>query len=408
MDDVVTSGLPAFPMRRTCPLDPPHGYTALRAGQAISRVVLPTGKTAWLIMSHEYLRQILGDPRVSVNRTSPGYPHLIGVDPQSMGPIASITNALVGLDPPEHAIHRRMIINEFTVRRLQAMRPRLQEITDGRINDLLGIGPPADLAEALSIPVPSLMICELLGVPYGDHAAFQRYAHVAFGAKATPHDRFAAILELRAYLDKLVADKEGHPGDDLIGRLVVRYRDADIYDHEHMVGLATLLLIAGHETTANMITLGTLALMENPGQLAEIKRDPAVIPRAVDEILRYLSIADAIGGARVALDDIEIGGVVIRKGDGLIALLSGANRDETVYGDPDTLDIRRGARQHVAFGYGIHQCLGQNLARMELEIVFGTLFKRIPELRLAIPIEKLLFKDEMSGVYGLHEMPVTW
>jgi cytochrome P450 len=408
MDDVATTTeAPAFPMPRSCPLDPPPGYAKVGEEAAVSRITLPTGKSAWLIMGHKYLRQILTDSRVSVNRIHPGYPHLVALTPEALAMMSRVNDSLVGLDPPEHTIHRRMLINEFTVRRFQALRPRIQEIVDERVDRMLAGDRPVDLVEALALPVPSEVISELLGVPREDAELFQQCTLVAFNRKAPLDERIAAGVNLMMYVDKLVTEKEDQPGDDLIGRLVVKYREAAQYDHAHLVGLGMLLLMAGHETTANMISLGTLALLEHPDQLAELKRDPSVTPKAVEELLRYLSIVDISGGSRVALADIEIGGVTIRKGEGLIALLSGANRDGDLFANPDTLDLRRGARQHVAFGYGIHQCIGQNLARLELEVVFSTLFARIPDLRLAVPMEDLPLKDDAS-IYGILEMPVTW
>ncbi|ASW55683.1 cytochrome P450 [Plantactinospora sp. KBS50] len=408
MDDVATAPPPAFPMPRTCPVDPPPGYAEIAAEQPISKVTLPTGRTAWLILGHDYLRQILADSRVSVNRLDPAYPHLVEMDGQAMGAISLVSRSLVGLDPPEHTVHRRMLINEFTVKKLAAMRPRIQAIVDECIDNLLKQEPPTDLVTALSLPVPSLVICDLLGVPYADHGFFQDRTLVAFNRKSTQLERMQAGAGLLMYMDKLVTEKEAAPSDeDLIGRLITKYREAGNYAHEHLVGLSMLLLMAGFETTANMISLGTLSFIENPDQLAKLTDDGTLATRAVDELLRYLSIVDVSGGSRVAVEDIEIGGVTIRKGDGIIALLSGANRDPGYYPHPDNFDIDRGAKSHVAFGYGIHQCLGQNLARLELEIVYRTLFARVPTLRLAVPVSELPLKDEAS-IYGLAEMPVSW
>lgn len=408
MADVATSKPPSFPMARGCPLDPPPGYAEIAAQHPISKVTLPTGKIAWLIMGHEYFRQIMADPRVSVNRADPGYPHLVDVGPAALGPLTQINNALVGLDPPQHTVHRRLLINEFTIKRIQRLRPRVQEIVDSRIDALLEAGPPADLVELVSLPIPSMVICELLGVPYEDHTFFQNCTQTAFSRSTKPDERITAAMNLLVYIDQLVRKQEQTPDDEgLLGRLVVRYREADLYDHNHMVGLVMLLLMAGFETTANMITMGTLSLIEHPDQLALVKSDPAMAANAVEELLRYLSITDISAGSRVALEDIEIGGVTIRKGDGLIAMLSGANRDSAQFPDADVLDVTRGARQHVAFGHGVHQCLGQNLARMELEIVYQTLFTRVSGLRLAVPISEIPFKDEAS-IYGAHKLPVAW
>jgi cytochrome P450 len=209
------------------------------------------------------------------------------------------------------------------------------------------------------------------------------------------------------FYGELIIQKEAEPGDDIISRLIDRYQQAGIYDRTMLMGLVALMVTGGHETTANMITLSALALLEQPGQLELLKKDWSLMPGAVEEFLRYFSVASEFTGYRGALEDIEIGGVVIRKGDGVIALASAANRDPEVFADPNQLDVERSARHHTAFGFGPHACIGQNLARMELDIALVTLFTRLPGLALATPVDELPFKHEV-GVYGVHELPVTW
>jgi cytochrome P450 len=392
-----------FPMRRSCPFQPPEQYAALRDTEPITRAELPTGRTAWLITRHDHVRRILTDPRVSSDRAAPGFPRLMAVSPEVLRDSAI---SLIGMDPPVHTEHRRSVINEFTVKRMRSMRPRIQEIVDTCIDGILAADRPVDLVHALSLPVPSLVICELLGVPYADHDFFQQCTAVLVSRRSTGDQRTAAFGELRTYLDNLVSAKEKDPGDDLIGRMALKYRNSGLAGHEELVALARLLLVAGHETTANMISLSAVALLENPRQLAALRADPALLPQAVEELLRYFSIADQ-AGSRIALEDIEIGGVLIRKGEGVITLGLSANWDERVFDRPEDLDIERGARHHVAFGYGAHQCLGQNLARVELEVVIETLFRRIPGLRLAVDLAEVAFKYD-SAIYGIAELPVTW
>ncbi|SPL88233.1 putative cytochrome P450 hydroxylase [[Actinomadura] parvosata subsp. kistnae] len=405
MTDVVDFELNAFPPRRTCPFSPPPEYAQLRAERPVALVKTPAGEKVWLITGYKEVRQILADPRVSADRTHPAMPNPL-MDLRTMQRLSREARPMIMMDPPEHTTHRHMIINEFTVRRMTALRPRIQEIVDDFVGQLLAGPRPADLVQALSLPVPSLVICELLGVPYDDHDFFQRRSNTLLDRCRTPDERVAAAGELHGYLDELVVQKEEQPGDDLIGRLVVKYREAGSYDHAYMVATAQSLLNAGHTTTANMISLGVLALLQNPELRAGITAASDLTPQVVEELLRYFSIGE-LAMARVATADIEIGGRLIRAGEGLLALGAAANRDPDVFDNPDQLDFHRGARQHVAFGYGVHQCLGQNLARQELEIVFNTLFGRIPGLRLAVAVDELPFKDD-SPVYGLHEMPVTW
>jgi len=394
-----------FPMTRTCPFDPPAGYAGLRAGAPLRKAVLPDGKTAWLITRYDLVRQLLADPRVSSDRLHENFPLPVPVPREQLRQGPKFAQAMIGVDPPLHSDRRRMVIAEFTVRRIRDLAPRIRQIVDEHIDAILAGPRPADLVTALALPVPSLVICELLGVPYDSRDYFQERTRVLVNRHTPPADRQRASQELGGYLDELVSAKEREPGDDLLGRVITHNRETGVFDHELLIGLAMLLLVAGHETTANMIALGTVALLANPDQLAALRADPALLPGAVEELLRYLTIVE--GGFRVALEDISIGGMTIRAGEAVIALGGAANRDESAFPEADRLDITRGQRHHVAFGYGIHQCLGQNLARTELEIVFGTLFHRIPGLRLATPLEDLPFKDD-AAVYGVYELPVTW
>jgi cytochrome P450 len=313
---------------------------------------------------------------------------------------------MIGMDGADHSRTRRSAIGEFTVKRLAALRPRIQEIVDEFVDEMLAREDrPVDLVQALSLPIPSLVICELLGVPYADHDFFQQRSGKLLSRSTGPEQRQAVVTELRAYLGGLIDAKTAEPADDLLSRLIAKQQEIGDPDREELVGMAFLLLVAGHETTANMISLGTVGFLENPEQLAAIKDDPAKIPMAVEEMLRYFSIADMV--TRVAAQDVEIGGVTVKAGEGVIASTMSANRDSGTFADADKLDIERGARHHVAFGYGPHQCLGQNLARQELEIVFETLFRRIPNLKLAASLEDIPFKDD-GLVYGVHRLPVTW
>jgi cytochrome P450 len=405
MPDETSTQLPSFPMTRRCPFQPPSEYESLRTSRPVSKVVLPTGREAWLITSYEFIRRVLTDPRVTSDRAHPGYPLLVHVPPEAL---RMMSQTLIGVDPPRHTQQRRLVLAEFTVKRVQRLRPRIQELVDSCVTAMLDEPErPVDLVKALSLPVPSLVICELLGVPYRDHELFQQLTMKLVNHRMDPAERAQAGGELVSYLDRLVTEKEQSGNDDdLLGRLVRRNREEGVLDHADMLGMARILLLAGFETTANMISLGVAALLSHPEQLAELRGDPALMRNAVEELLRYFSILD-VATARAALADIELGDVTIRAGDGLLSVGAAANWDETVFADPDVIDIHRDARGHVAFGFGPHQCLGQHLARLELEIVFNTLFARLPGLRLAAPVEDLPFKDDAS-VYGLYALPVTW
>ncbi|GHG81356.1 cytochrome P450 [Streptomyces griseocarneus] len=397
------SQIGAFPYPRTCPMQPPKEYASLRAEQPISKVTLASGRTAWLLTRHEHIRQLLASPDVSSNMAHPGYPLHFDIPAEVMEQMRPV---MLAMDPPVHTAQRKMVIPEFTVKRVLQLRPRIQEIVDECISAMLAGEGPVDLVEALALPVPSLAISELLGVPYADRAFFQDCSKKIVSVDTDPQERNQAHQDLQAYFAELITAKEADPGDDLLSRLVLKNRETSTLDHAGLVGMANVLLVGGFETTANMISLGVVGLLENPDQLAKLTADPALAPQAVDELLRYFSIADQVT-SRVMLEDIEIGGVLIRAGEGVIGLSASANFDEDVYPDPDRLDIDRGGKHHLAFGHGIHQCIGQNLAKMELEVVFTTLFARIPGLKLAAPVAELPFKDSM-GVYGLHRLPVAW
>lgn len=299
-----------------------------------------------------------------------------------------------------------MLGREFAVRRLEALRPRVQKIVDAQVGALLAGPKPGDLVDSLSLPVPSLVICEMLGVPYADHEFFQENTVKVIKQSTPPEERRTAAEAIQGYLANLIAEKEDNPPDDLLGRQIVKLREEGTYRRRSLAAMGFLLLVAGHETTANMISLSTVAFLRNQDQLAMIKADPGKTLNAVEEMLRYFTIID-VATARLCVEDIEIGGHLIRTGEGVLALGYSANRDPRAFENPDKLNIERGARHHVAFGFGPHQCLGQNLARLELQIVFDTLFRRVPALELAVDVDELPFKDD-ANIYGLYQLPVTW
>lgn len=398
----------SFPIPRRCPYAPPPEYVGLREEGPLAKVSLPGGGTAWVVTRHAEARQALTDPRISTDSSRPGFPTL---DPR---PAAAREKEepprdgfFIDMDPPEHDTYRRMLISEFSVRRVREMRPAIQRVTDGLIDDMVAAGSPADLVESYGLALPSLVICRLLGVPYADHAFFESRTRTMVTQTGDPATGRAAAEEIRSYLSALITEAERRPGDDLIGRLVTERRATGELSHEALTGMAFLLLVAGHETTANMIPLGVLTLLEHPGALAGPRADPALWPGVVDELLRYHTVVDWAGGDRMAIEDLEIGGRLVRAGDGIFVLNAAANRDENAFPEPDTFDVRRAARHHLAFGYGIHQCLGQNLARTELEIAYETLFRRLPGLRLTEPVEELPFKYD-SAIFGVRRLPLAW
>ncbi|MBX7548523.1 cytochrome P450 [Streptomyces sp. NPDC048665] len=392
----------AFPQDRTCPYHPPTGYAPLRDGRALSRVTLFDGREVWAVTGHAAARALLSDPRLSSDRRRPEFP----VPAERFQGIQDRRVALLGLDDPEHNRQRRMMIPEFTVRRATELRPWIQRVVDGLLDDMIAQGPPAELVSSFALPVPSTVICFLLGVPYADHEFFEEQSRRLLRGR-TADEAVAARARLEEYIGGLVDDKAkaAEPGDGILDDLVHQQLRDGVLERADVVSLALILLVAGHETTANMISLGTFTLLQHPERLAELRADPALLPAAVEELMRMLSIAEGL--QRVALEDIEIGGETIRAGEGVLFSTSVINRDPAQYEDPDSLDFHRGTRHHVAFGFGIHQCLGQNLARAELEIALGTLLSRLPGLRLAVPAEEIPFKRG-DTIQGMLELPVTW
>ncbi|MGW3287446.1 cytochrome P450 [Streptomyces sp. NPDC001002] len=399
----VPDAVPEFPMPRSgrCPFDPPPGLKDLQQETPLTKVRLWDGSEPWLVTRYAEQRAILGDSRVSADTDKPGYPTKASPE-AGEGKLSFIM-----MDDPEHARLRRMVTAPFAIKRVEALRPAVQRIVDDLIDDMLAGPQPVDLVEAFALPIPSLVICELLGVPYEDHAFFQDHTKTMVHRDASAEERGRASREVAMYLAGVIGQRLAEPKDDLLSSIAGRIEAGEI-DHQQATEMALLLLIAGHETTANMIALGTLALLQNPDQLALLREtdDPKLVSSAVEELLRYLHITH-LGRRRAVTEDIEIAGQVIKAGDGVIMVNEIGNRDPDVFPDPDRLDITRDARRHVAFGFGNHQCLGQPLARMELQVVYGTLYRRIPTLKLAGALEDVRFKED-AFIYGVHELPVAW
>ncbi|MFI6932163.1 cytochrome P450 [Streptomyces sp. NPDC050287] len=391
-----------FPQDRTCPYHPPTAYDTLRAARPLTRISLFDGRPAWLVSGHATARALLADRRLSTDRTHPDFP----APTARFAAARNRKSALLGVDDPEHQIQRRMMIPAFTLKRATELRPRIQQVVDERLDAMIAQGPPAELVSAFALPVPSTVICALLGVPYADHEFFEGQSRRLLRGP-TAADTIDARDQLEAYIGELIdrKQKQSEPGDGVLDELVHQRLKNGELDRQEVISLAIILLVAGHETTANMISLGTYTLLQHPERLGELRADPALLPTAVEELMRMLSIADGL--LRLATEDIEVAGTTIRAGDGVVFATSVINRDEDVYADPDTLDWHRPARHHVGFGFGIHQCLGQNLARAELEIALKTLFDRLPTLRLAAPADEIPFKPG-DTIQGMLELPVTW
>ncbi|WP_420873290.1 cytochrome P450 [Mycobacterium marinum] len=388
-----------------CPFAPPPGVMALAAAKPLTRVRIWDGSTPWLITGYEQVRELFSDSRVSVDDRLPGFPHW---NAGMLSTVHKRPRSVFTADGEEHTRFRRMLSKPFTFKRVEALRPTIQQITDEHIDAMLAGPQPADVVAKLALPVPSLVISQLLGVPYEDAEMFQHHANVGLARYATGADTVKGAMSLHKYLAELVEAKMANPAEDAVSDLAERVKAGELSVKE-AAQLGTGLLIAGHETTANMIGLGVLALLVNPDQAGILRdaQDPKIVANAVEELLRYLSIIQN-GQRRVAHEDIHIGGETIRAGEGIIIDLAPANWDAHAFTEPDRLYLHRaGAERNVAFGYGRHQCVGQQLARAELQIVYRTLLQRIPTLTLATALEDVPFKDDRLA-YGVYELPVTW
>ncbi|MFF1818608.1 cytochrome P450 [Kribbella sp. NPDC058245] len=400
-----THQAPEYPMERAagCPFDPPPKLRELQEEAPLTKVDV-FGQIAWMVTRYDDQRRLIGDPRISSDIYKPGFPAGNRILPRQDDDTGI---GFILMDDPDHARMRRMVTAPFMIKRVEAMRPQVQQIVDDLIDELLAGPKPVDLVQAFALPIPSLVICQLLGVPYEDHDFFQKNSSILLRTSASIEERTKARGNIGGYLNELMGEKIANPKDDLLSGLAERVTAGEL-SRKDAAGIGVLLLIAGHETTANMIALGTLALLEHPDQLAKLRDtdDPKLISSAVEELLRYLTITHQ-GRRRAILEDIEFDGQILKAGEGVVFPNDIANRDPEMFPDPDTLDVTRDARRHIAFGFGVHQCLGQPLARMELQVVYGTLYRRIPTLRRAIELDDVPFKHD-GGVYGVYSLPVTW
>ncbi|WP_424184803.1 cytochrome P450 [Actinokineospora sp. G85] len=372
----------------------------------MNQVRMSDGRLAWLVRGNADARAVLSDPRFSSEKLRPGFPEL---SPGGLKALTYFAPFLVNMDGPQHAKARRAVLGEFSARKVAAAEPEIQRIVDAAVDDVLAAPRPADLVSLLAFPVPTRVLEVFLGVAAEDLETVERNTGRMLREAKTEQDQRAAAAALHAHLDTIIAAKEDNPGDDLLSRQIERSRQENggVVDRFELASLVQLLQIAGHASSAAMISLSVLTLLSHPDQLARLTADPTRMPGAVEELLRFLSITDT-GPLRLALEDVEVGGALIRSGDGVLIPTLPANRDADAFPDPDTLDVSRvPSTRHVAFGFGAHQCLGQNLVRAELRIVLATLFRRLPGLRLAGGVDEVPFK--YSGqFFGPTQLPVTW
>ncbi|MEU9556557.1 cytochrome P450 [Streptomyces fumanus] len=392
----VPPGARPLPTTRTTPLDPPPELLERQRECPVDRLRYPDGSEGWLITGYDQVRAALADPRFSSRK------ELLRSPVQPQEPSAAKPGFFVYTDPPEHTKYRRLLTGLFTLRRMNQLAERVKEIADDALDAMERTGPPVDLVPAYALPLPSLVICELLGVPYEDREVFQHNSTVIQDINTPIEQAYAALEEMQNFLAGLVERRRAEPSDDMLGGLAA-HEELTV---EEVTNVCFLLLAAGHETTANMLSLGTYALLTNPDQLALLRSGGTTIEAAVEELMRYLTV-NHYGPIRAVVDDFEFEGCPMKAGETVTLSAFAANRDPKHFADPDRLDFVRGGRGQLSFGHGIHQCIGQQLARIEMRIGFQALFDRFPDLHLAVPQEEVSMRDSML-IYGVASMPVAW
>ncbi|WP_227980048.1 cytochrome P450 [Nocardia spumae] len=398
MTDIADTTVVGLPTERPAgrPFDPPAGLAILRERNPLVRMRFPDGHLGWLATGHAVVREILADPRFSSRVELAHYPLAdIGAIPPA--PLGDLT----GIDAPEHTRYRKLLAGKFTARRMRQLGERIERITADHLDAMRTGGGPVDLVRAFAFPIPALTICGLLGVPFDDHDRFQELAATMGGVDATPEQAYAAYASMTDYMGELVRSKQSRPTDDLLGDLAA----GGELDVDELTGIGAFLLAAGLDTTVNMIALGTYALLVHRDQFELLRAHPDLAGPAVEELMRYLSIAHT--GTRVARAEVEIGGQTVAAGETVALSLQAANRDPARFHDPDTLDLRRDPAGHLGFGYGAHLCLGAQLARVEMRVALPALISRFPDLRVAVPAEEVELRHD-TGIHGLRRLPVTW
>ena len=400
--------------KATCPVAPrgwPNPllpeYEQVPEGRPLTQVTMPSGSKAWLVSQHDHIQRLLADNRFSVE-PHPTFPIRFPAPQELLDMIAKDSkNLLVTMDPPRHSRVRQMALPDFTVKAVQKMRPRVQELVDHYLDKMEAEGGPADLVQALALPLPAQVICDMASIPESDREHFTRNAAIMIGTRHsyTMDQKLAANEELMKLFAQLVTEKLANPTDDMLGHFISKASKTDEFDHHGLTLMTKMLLIAGYEFIVNRIALGTQALLDHPDQLAELRANTEeLMPKTVEEVLRYFSLVDEII-ARVALEDVEIDGVTIKAGEGILVLKGLGDRDPKRYPDPDTFNIHRDSRDHLAFGYGVHQCLGQHVARLMLEMCLTRLIQRFPKLRLVETNEPI---ELIDGLPPVHKLMVAW
>jgi cytochrome P450 len=387
----------AYPFNETDSLGLHKSYYEALAAPGMLRVQLPYGEPAWLAARYADVRLVLGDKRFSrAMATERDEPRMAA---------AQAPGGILSMDPPDHTRLRTLVAKAFTVRRVEELRPRAREIATELVRNMIEAGPPVDLVDMFALSLPVAVICELLGVPVADRSKFRVWSDNALStSRLTAEEFMASREELREYMRGLIADHRANPRDDLISALIEARDEQDRLSELELIDLCNGILVAGHETTASQIPNFLVTLFDHPEALARLRRDPSLIPGAVEELLRYVPLGAGGGFPRYATEDVRVGDVLVRKGEPVVVAIGAANRDAARFADPDSLHIEEPPEQHLGLGHGVHHCLGAALARMELQEALRALLTGLPELHVT---GEIVWKSEML-VRGPMRMPVGW
>lgn len=385
--------------------DPHSLYGQLRDAAPVRRAVLPGNSHGWLVTRYADVRALLADPRVGKDygRVEALAERHGGESAVPVGVAAVLASHMLNADPPNHTRLRKLVNRAFTVRGVESLRPRVEEITAALLDDMADGPSEVDLLSALAFPLPMRVICEVLGVPADDREDFREWLATLLGS-AGPEKMQAASDSMLHYLSTLIATKRANPGDDLMTALCQASEDNDRLSESELVSMAFLLLLAGHDTTVNLIGNGVLGLLRNPDQLTALRANPALLPGAIEEFLRHDGPLN-IASLRYTNAAVTVGEVTIPEGEFLLLSLGAANRDPRRFPDADRLDVTRPHGAHLAFGHGIHYCVGAPLGRMEGEIAVGELLRRFPDLALAADPAELRYRASPI-MRGLETLPV--
>ncbi|MFY1691562.1 cytochrome P450 family protein [Plantactinospora sp. WMMB782] len=372
----------------------------LRRESPVAEVTLPTGVTAWVVTRYEDAQRVLNDPRMGKTTSAGGFTYR-GMIPDDVA--RAVSRHMLALDPPDHTRLRRLVSGAFTARRVAALRPRIEELAEQLLDDVGDAG-QVDLIDRFAFPLPIQVICELLGVPAEDQADFRAWTDAIVSGPMNPAGLAPALTAIVGYIRTLLAAKREQPADDLLSALIAVHEQGDRLTDDELVSMVYLFLIAGHETTVNLIGNGMLVLLAEPERWARVAAEPELLPGTIEEILRYEGPVQN-ASFRTAMEPVELGGRTIPAGARVLVALLAANRDPERFPEPDRLDLDRPATPNLAFGHGIHYCLGAPLARLEGQIAFGALARRFPGMRLAVPPEEIGWRPSLL-LRGLSTLPV--